>query len=68
MTKTLLSLSAAALLASLAMTATAAPTLDSPIIRIDGIASSAPIAREASEGPRGGDNERPGDRQRRGRR
>jgi hypothetical protein len=24
------------------------------------------IAREASEGPRGGDNERPGDRQRRG--
>lgn len=24
------------------------------------------VAREASEGPRGGDNERPGDRQRRG--
>lgn len=24
-----------------------------------------PVAREASEGPRGGDNEKPGDRQRR---
>jgi hypothetical protein len=66
MTKTLISLSVAALLGSLAMTATAASTLDSPGIRIDGIASGGTIAREASEGPRGGDNERPGDRQRRG--
>ncbi|MGB2832164.1 MAG: hypothetical protein WBC07_04385 [Methylotenera sp.] len=30
------------------------------------ISSDEVIAREASEGPRGGDNERPGDRQRRG--
>jgi hypothetical protein len=72
MTKTLLSLSIAALLGSLAMNASAAsvPRLDSPLIRTEGTApavgSSATIAREASEGPRGGDHERPGDRQRRG--
>jgi hypothetical protein len=86
MTKTLMSLSVAALIATLAAPASAVTfsSLDSAIARaerpekaekpekpqkpekIGAIEGQFQLAREASEGPRGRDNERPGDRQRRG--
>ena len=86
MKKSLLSLSIAALLGSLAFQASATSriTFDSSIARaerpekaekpekvekrekVGAIDGSFQLAREASERPRGGDNERPGDRQRRG--
>lgn len=83
MKKTLISLSIAAFLGSLAFQASASAltTLDSTIARaerpekvekpekkekVGAIDVSYQLAREGSEGPRGGDRERPGDRQRRG--
>lgn len=44
-----------------ALLLTAGTVIAAPSLSIEQV-----IAREASEGPRGGDNERPGDRQRRG--
>ncbi len=54
----------AALTSSIATAAASGAAVITPAARtIDGAQI---LAREASEGPRGGDNERPGDRQRRG--
>lgn len=80
MTKTLLSVSLAAFLGSLAFQASAAalPASDSSVARaerpekpekkekVGALDGTVQLAREATERPRGADNERPGDRQRRG--
>lgn len=80
MKQTLISLSVTALLGSLAFHATAAG-FDTTVARaerpekvekpekkekVGALESSFQLAREATERPRGADNERPGDRQRRG--
>ena len=73
MKKTLISLSIAAVLGSLALPAAATsrmtayqPGVADAQEKSVAIADPFQVAREASERPRGKDNERPGDRQRRG--